>query len=58
MSDFIRSEFEKWESDNGKWPRSIERSGEGYRLITVQSDWTAWKACASAMNLIKGREDG
>ncbi|HAO02982.1 MAG TPA: hypothetical protein DCQ42_15015 [Halomonas sp.] len=41
-----RERFERWFSDQGKWPQSVERSGEGYRLMQAQSAWETWKiAC-------------
>lgn len=41
-----RERFERWFSDQGKWPQSVERSGEGYKLMQAQSAWETWKvAC-------------
>ena len=28
-----RARFERWFSDQGKWPEAVERSGEGYKLM-------------------------
>lgn len=52
-----RESFEHWYSDEGKSPRAIERSGEGYVLAQAQSAWTAWKACYKALD-ITGRPSG
>ena len=38
-----REEFEAYVSNNGRWPRSIDRNGESYRLIQTQSAWDTWK---------------
>ena len=45
-----RAAFERWYSDGGKWPQSVERnsSGEGYKYAGAASAWTAWKAAAAA----------
>lgn len=39
-----RERFERWASDEGKWPNAIERSGKGYRLMQTQASWVAWQA--------------
>jgi len=48
----VRTAFEAWFSDNGKWPRAIERSGSEYRLMTAQAAWQAFQAgCASTKKI-------
>ncbi|MGE6580355.1 hypothetical protein ACQKD0_04890 [Vreelandella aquamarina] len=39
-----RERFERWFSDQGKWPQSVERSGEGYRLMQANDAWLTWQA--------------
>lgn len=43
-----RAAFETWFSEGGKWPQSVQRSGESYMLAAAHSAWTAWKAAWSA----------
>jgi len=40
----VRKLFENFMSDDGKWPKAIERSGPGYKLMTSQHAWTVWQA--------------
>lgn len=40
----IRSEFEKWYSEEGSWTAAIARSGDGYLLMQTQQAWIAWQA--------------
>lgn len=43
-----RERFEAWMSDDGKWPRAIERDSKGeYLLAKAASDWTVWQAARS-----------
>jgi len=44
-----REEFEAYVSDNRRWLRSIDRDGEGYRLIQTQSAWDTWKAARALL---------
>jgi hypothetical protein len=46
-----RDAFEYWFSDNGNTPKSIERSGDGYKLMGAQSAWVAWKAAYASLNV-------
>ncbi len=39
-----RAAFEEWQSDAGRWPKAVERDGEGYKLAASQAAWTAWRA--------------
>lgn len=41
-----REAFEHWFSDGGEWPKAVERSGDGYKLMQAHSAWRAWQARA------------
>jgi len=45
----MREAFERHMSDNGKFPKAVERSGEGYKLLQSQNAWHEWTACAAAL---------
>lgn len=45
----MREAFERYMSDDGEFPKAVERSGDGYRLLQSQNAWVTWKACASAL---------
>lgn len=55
MTEFLkmgqREAFEYWFSDGGKSPRSVERNGEGYKLMTAASAWEAWKAAYAFLGM-------
>lgn len=63
-----RARFERWFSDQGKWPQAVERSGEGYRLMQAQDAWRTWQAAcpegwhlspqAPTTEMIAAAEDG
>lgn len=39
-----RAEFEAWASDNGKWPKAIERDSKGdYLLLQTATGWMWWQ---------------
>lgn len=43
-TETIRAAFEKFMSDDGKWPQAIERDGEGnYILVQSASSWHVWR---------------
>lgn len=43
-----RHAFEKWMSDNGLWPKAVEKDYQGnYKLLSVSSAWTVWQARAA-----------
>ncbi|UVN13494.1 hypothetical protein FBPa8_0030 [Pseudomonas phage vB_PaeP_FBPa8] len=42
-----RAKFEYWASDEGIYPRAVERSGNCYKLAQTQSYWMAWQARAA-----------
>ena len=44
MNQTIREKFELYYSDEGKWPKAVERSGEGYKLLQAQAAWVVWQA--------------
>jgi hypothetical protein len=44
----IRQTFENWYSDGGKFPRAIERSGDGYQLKHAHDAWTSWQIASAA----------
>jgi hypothetical protein len=47
--DPVRAAFEKWFSEDGKFPRATERSDRGeYLLAQAASSWTAWQAAWAA----------
>jgi hypothetical protein len=53
----IRPAFERWFSEDGKWPAAVLRDGSGYMLASAQAAWTAWKACTLA-TLVQLTADG
>lgn len=42
-----RAAFEAWASDDGEFPKAVERSGHGYKLMQTQTYWMAWQARAA-----------
>jgi hypothetical protein len=49
-----RDAFEKWLSEDGKWPKAIERDGDSYKLIQANSSWIAWQARAAHIKPCRG----
>lgn len=43
MTD-IRKAFEHWFSDEGKYPRAIERHSDHYMFKHAQDAWEVWQA--------------
>ncbi|MGC8427635.1 hypothetical protein ACP3S8_23075 [Mixta calida] len=43
-----RQRFERWASDNGKFPRAVERKGYAYLLLSTQSQWETWQAAIAS----------
>ena len=43
-----RERFEAWFSDNGLYPKAIERDKRGYLLSTASTAWEAWQAAEAA----------
>lgn len=50
--DEMRKAFEHWYSDEGQWPKAVERDSKGrYVLAGATAAWDAWQAgwkCARA----------
>lgn len=46
-----RAKFEWWYSDQGQYPKAVERRGDGYVLMQAQDSWVAWQACAASNGL-------
>lgn len=42
-----RAKFEYWASDEGIYPKAVERYGNCYKLAQTQSYWMAWQARAA-----------
>lgn len=41
----LREKFEAWASDDGKWPKAVERNARGnYLLASTGTAWTVWQA--------------
>ena len=40
----MREAFEKWMSQDGKWPKAVEQRGGAYALMQTASAWEAWRA--------------
>lgn len=54
-----RSEFERWFSDDYSSPKAIERDGgEGYKLLSAQNNWQAWKAAWNAKGAAAPKNGG
>lgn len=43
-----REAFEKWMTEDGKWPEAVMRNDDQYRLAQAASAWTAWQAAWQA----------
>lgn len=43
----IRIDFEKWYSNSGEYPKSIDRAGESYKMIQAANAWDVWKQSAA-----------
>lgn len=51
MDEQIRDKFENWYSDDGTYPRAVERSATGdYVYMGASTAWMAWQACAAALS--------
>lgn len=51
MKEYVRKGFEAWASDNGKWPKAIERNSKGdYLLSTTSVQWNAWLAAVDYLS--------
>jgi hypothetical protein len=48
-NEAMRAEFEVYMSENGAYPRAIERNSNGtYRLMQTSSAWVVWQAARAA----------
>jgi len=48
--DEVRKQFEYWMSDEGKFPKAIERSRAGdYILMVANLSWKAWQAAINSV---------
>lgn len=47
-TDKMRESFEKWASDDGRWPQAIERNGDEYKFMRTAVDWRVWQAAHAA----------
>lgn len=43
-----RQRFERWASDDGEFPRAVEKRGGEYLLLATQSKWETWQAALSS----------
>lgn len=48
----MKEKFEHWYSNEGEYPKAIERTGDGKSYIYMGADsaWRAWQACAAALS--------
>lgn len=47
-NELAREVFERWVSDDGKFPRAVEKRGGEYLLLATQSKWETWQAALSS----------
>ena len=51
-----RTAFEAWASNDMRWPLAVERSGNGYRMMSTHAAWFAWRpAWAASAAAERGR---
>jgi hypothetical protein len=49
MLDEMRKAFEDWATNNGRYPRAVERTTDGsYKLMKTNTDWIAWATAWNA----------
>lgn len=53
----FRAAFEHWYSNDGAWPASVERRGDGYKLASANAAWGNWQACAAALGVAVPQPD-
>ena len=41
-------QFSAWMSDNGLFPKAVERSGDNYKLMQTRSAWQTWQVAFAA----------
>lgn len=47
MTDAVRERFERWMSEDGKWPDAVAHRYGHYVLAHTESAWKAWQAALS-----------
>ncbi len=47
MTDAVREAFERWMSEDGKWPDAVAHRYGHYVLAQTESAWKAWQAAIS-----------
>lgn len=45
-----REKFEAWASDDGQFPRAVEKRGDTYILLATQAKWETWQAAIASQN--------
>ena len=45
----MRQQFEAWATDDGKWPKAVERNGDTYKFMKTHTDWLAWQASRESL---------
>ena len=40
----MREAFEKWMTQDGRWPKAVEQHNGTYVLMQAASAWEAWRA--------------
>lgn len=50
-ADKCREQFEAWASNDGTFPRAIEKRDGEYILLATQSQWTTWQASRVALEI-------
>lgn len=44
----IRTDFEHYYGEGGRWPRAVERDAQGqYKLMQAAVAWNTWQAAAA-----------
>lgn len=47
-----RQRFDNWVSENGKYPRAVERNHDGqYILLSTSDRWDTWQAALKSKHL-------
>jgi hypothetical protein len=48
QQDEMRAKFEHWASDEGSYPKAVQRHGESYLLMQTANSWVVWQAATAA----------
>ena len=43
--DEMQKEFERWFSNDGKFPNAVAHAGNAYKRGSAQAAWISWQAC-------------